>query len=211
MVPARLTEPMELIVKGSLLMTSRVPIRVVRLGGRLVRVVVVEQAELGMRLDVDRGDQVNAYCNNSNLRIVAALFDTASANGDVVIMARHDPTGADLVVFRRTDTPLNFPGYRRLRNHLRSRPPSDYITARLRPEQVSDRSDEHWRQLRLITVRTQDNVVLFGGTSYGLRQCALACEDLIERATTDHYHWDKSWMGTSKTTEFIMRNVDSPW
>lgn len=59
-----------------------------------------------------------------------------------------------------------------------------------------------------MTVRTQDRLVLLGGTSYGLRLCALTCMALAWPGGTDHYHWDEWWLRTNKTVELIIRKID---
>ena len=164
-----------------------------------------------MEVGVSPGDQVNTYCTTEGLRALAALFDACARDGGVVIAGRHGPDGADLVIFRGTETPLTFPAYRRLRGALQGTRATLYALPEARPETPADRADEEWRQKHQITVRTQDRVVLFGGTGYGLRLCALACIDLAtldQPGFTDHYHWDEWWLGTSKTVEFILRNID---
>lgn len=168
----------------------------------------IRQADLGIEIDVAPGDQVNIYCSTHNLKLVAALFDACSEDGGVAILHRHSPAGADLVIFRGTDAPLNFPDYRRLQDSLQRNHKSEFVRLEMRPEMSTDRSNALWKQRSQITVRTQDHLVLLGGTCYGLRLCALTCMALAEPGGTDHYHLDNWWLGTSKTIELIIRNVD---
>lgn len=161
-----------------------------------------------MSIEVETGHQVNVYGTTESLKLVAALLDRCSESGGVAILYRHDSTGADLVLFRGTDTPMNFPAYRRLRGALRRLRNAEAVDFRVRPEMPSDRVDDTWRQEEQVTVRTDDHVVLVGGTRYGLRMGALSCTWLAEPDGSDHHHWDDWWLGTSKSVELIMRNVE---
>jgi hypothetical protein len=178
-------------------------------GGRLIKVVSAEQADLGIEVDVWANDQVNTYCNTVSLRLLAHLFDACAGDGQLAVLNRHAPAGADLVIFRGTDTPVDFTAYRRLRDSLQKVRKIPYTAVPACPEMDSDRRTEHWRQRGLITVRTQDHVVLLGGTGHGLRLCALDCLDLAVPGSSDHVHWADYWLGTSKTVEFIIRNQDN--
>lgn len=164
----------------------------------------VRQADLGIEIGVTPGDQVNAYCSTHNLRLVAALFDACSEDGSVAILYRHSSGGADLVIFRGTDAPLSFPECRRLLDSLRRNHKAESVRLGLRPEMVTDRSNDPWKQRSQITVRAQDHLVLLGGTGYGLRLCALTCIDLAQPGGPDHYHLDDGWLGTSNTVELII-------
>lgn len=177
-------------------------------GSGSLRVLSVRQADLGMEIDVTPGDQANVYCSTHSLKLVAALFDACSEDGGVAMLHRHRSAGADLVIFRGTDAPLSFPECRRLHDSLQRNHTAQFVRLGMRPEMSADRSNALWKQRSQITVRTQDHLVLLGGTSYGLRLCALTCMALAEPGGTDHYHLDHWWLGTSKTVELIIRNVD---
>lgn len=150
---------------------------------------------------------MNVYGSTNSLGLVAALFDACSEDGGIAILHRHSSAGADLVIFRGTDTPLNFPGYKRLQSYLSRTHKAEYARIGIRPEMPTDRSDNLWNQSDQITVRTQAHVVLVSGTSYGLRLFALACMALTQPGETDHYHVDHHWRRTSRTVELIVRNV----
>jgi hypothetical protein len=138
-------------------------------GSGSLRVLSANQADLGIEVDVSAGDQVNLYGAPANLKVLAALFDACSADGGAAVLHRHAPEGADLVIFRGTDVPLDFPAYRRIKGSLSRLGKSASIVLQARPEVPEDRIGDLWRQANQITVRTQDHAVLLGGTGYVLR------------------------------------------
>lgn len=164
---------------------------------------------MSIELSVETGSQVNLYGNTYSLRVLAGMVDAVAKEGGVAFLERHGPQGADLVFFRGTDTPLDFSTYRLIRRSIAALGAGRPVASVVRPETSTDRRDEPWRQQNLVTVRTQDHAVLVGGSALGLRLCALDCLFLADTDKTDHEHWDHPYfLGTSKSVELIVRNVD---